>query len=55
MKRQERLAAADPPRLWAVLDEAALRRFAERDISDVVYVEQLTGATYVDKPDAVDR
>jgi hypothetical protein len=69
MKRQELLAAADPPRLWAVLDEAALRRpvgghdaggtftilrFAERDVADVVYVEQLTGATYVDKPDALD-
>ena len=99
-KRQERLAAADPPRLWAVLDEAALRRpvggprvmrgqvgrlleaaemptvtlqvlpfaagghdaggtftilrFAEPGISDVVYIEQLTGATYVGKPDAVD-
>ena len=99
-KRQELLAAADPPRVWAVLDEAALRRpvggtavmrgqvrrllqaaempavtlqvlpfaagghdaggtfailrFAEREVPDVVYVEQLTGATYVDKPDAVD-
>ena len=101
MKRQELLAAAGPPRLWTVLEEAALRRpvggprvmrgqvrrlleaaempavtlqvlpfaagghdaggtftilrFAERGIADVVYVEQLTGATYVDKPDAVDR
>jgi Domain of unknown function (DUF5753)/Helix-turn-helix domain len=100
-KRQELLAAPRPPRLWAVLEEAALRRpvggtrvmrgqvrrlleaaempaitlqvlpfaagghdaggtftilrFAERGIPDVVYVEQLTGATYVDKPDAVDR
>jgi Domain of unknown function (DUF5753)/Helix-turn-helix domain len=100
MKRQELLAAARPPRVWAVLDEAALRRpaggtpvmraqvrrllevaelpavtlqvlpfsagahdaggtfmilrFTEPDISDVVYVEQLTGATYADKPDAVD-
>jgi Domain of unknown function (DUF5753)/Helix-turn-helix domain len=100
MKRQELLAAADPPRLWAVLDEAVLRRpaggprvmrgqvrrlldaaempavtlqvlpfaagghdaggtftilrFAEGDVADVVYVEQLTGATYVDKPDALD-
>lgn len=100
MKRQELLAAPDPPRMWAVLDEAALRRpvggprvmsgqvrrlieaaemptvtlqilpfaagghdaggtftilrFAEGDVADVVYVEQLTGATYVDKPDAVD-
>jgi hypothetical protein len=101
MKRQELLTAADPPKVWAVLDEAALRRpagsaavmrgqvrrllevaampavtlqvlpfaagahdaggtfmilrFAERDIPDVVYVEQLTGAAYVDKPDAVDH
>jgi hypothetical protein len=100
VKRQELLAAADPPRLWAILDEAALRRpvggtpvmrgqvrrlleaaempavtlqvlpfsadghaaggtftilrFAELDVPDVVYVEQLTGATYVDKPDALD-
>jgi hypothetical protein len=98
MKRQELLAAANPPKVWAVMDEAALRRpvggpavmraqvrrlleaagmpavtlqvlpfaagghdaggtftilrFAEGGISDVVYVEQLTGATYVDKPDA---
>jgi Domain of unknown function (DUF5753)/Helix-turn-helix domain len=101
MKRQELLADADPPKVWAVLDEAALRRpvggaavmrgqvrrlleaaempavtlqvlpfaagghdaggtfmilrFAERDIPDVVYIEQLTGATYADKPDAVDH
>lgn len=100
MKRQELLTAADPPRVWAVLDEAVLRRpaggtavmraqvrrllemaelpavtlqvlpfsagahdaggtfmilrFAERDVPDVVYVEQLTGATYADKPEAVD-
>jgi Domain of unknown function (DUF5753)/Helix-turn-helix domain len=100
MKRQELLAAPGPPRLWAILDEAALRRpvggprvmrgqvrrlletaempavtlqvlpfaagghdaggtftilrFAEGDVADVVYVEQLTGATYVDKPDALD-
>jgi len=100
MKRQELLTATDPPRVWAVLDEAALRRpaagtpvmraqvrrllevaempavtlqvlpfsagaqdaggtftilrFTEGGISDVVYVEQLTGATYVDKPDALD-
>jgi Domain of unknown function (DUF5753)/Helix-turn-helix domain len=100
MKRQELLTATDPPKVWAVLDEAALRRpaggtpvmrgqvrrllevaempavtlqvlpfsagahdaggtfmilrFAELDVPDVVYVEQLTGATYVDKPDAVD-
>jgi hypothetical protein len=100
MKRQELLTATDPPKVWAVLDEAALRRsaggtpvmraqvrrllevaempavtlqvlpfaagaqdaggtftilrFTEGGISDVVYVEQLTGATYVDKPDALD-
>jgi hypothetical protein len=101
MKRQELLSAADPPRIWAVLDEAALRRpaggtavmrgqvrrlldvaelpavslqvlpfsagahdaggtftilrFAEAGIPDVVYVEQLTGATYADRQDAVDH
>jgi Domain of unknown function (DUF5753)/Helix-turn-helix domain len=101
VKRQELLAAADPPRIWAVLDEAVLRRpvggtavmrgqvrrllevaempavtlqvlpfsagghdaggtftilrFAEPGVPDVVYVEQLTGATYVDKPDGVEH
>jgi hypothetical protein len=101
MKRQELLTAPDPPRIWAVLDEAALRRpvggtavmrgqvrrllevaempavtlqvlpfsagghdaggtftilrFAEPGVPDAVYVEQLTGASYVDKPDGVDH
>jgi hypothetical protein len=101
MRRQALLTGPDAPRVWSILDEAALRRpvggprvmrgqvrrlleaaempavtlqvlpfaagghdaggtftilrFAERGIADVVYVEQLTGATYVDKPDAVDR
>jgi hypothetical protein len=101
MRRQGLLAAADPPRVWALVDEAALRRpvggtavmreqvrhlaeiaempavtlqvlpfsagghdaagaftlmrFAEAGIADVVYVEQLAGAAYVDKPEAVDH
>jgi transcriptional regulator with XRE-family HTH domain len=96
MSRQERLTAPGAPRLWAVIDEAALRRpiggrqvmrgqlehlvemaevatvtlqvmpfdhgghaaeggaftilrYPESDLPDVVYVEQLTGALYLDK------
>ena len=33
----------------------SLLRFAEYDLRDVVYVEQLTSAQYLDKPDVVDR
>jgi hypothetical protein len=91
----------EPPRMWAVIDEAALRRplgsqavmreqlrhlikmadhpavtlqvlpfnagghralgcpftilrFAEPDLRDVVYIEQLTSALYLDKPTEVD-
>lgn len=101
MQRQQRLTGPNPPRLWAVLDEAALRRpigglevmrgqlaylievsklpnvtvqvmpfkfgghaaeggaftilrFPEPDLPDVVYVETLTGALYLDKRDDVD-
>ncbi len=101
MQRQERLKQKDGPRLWAVIDEAALRRpiggpkimheqiehllevarlpnitlqvmpfrfgmhaaeggaftilrFPESDLSDVVYVEQLWGALYLDKREDVD-
>ena len=101
MHRQQRLKGPDAPRLWAVLDEAALRRpiggpevmrgqldhlisvsklpnvtlqvmpfqfgghaaeggafsilrFPEPDLPDVVYVENLTGALYLDKRDDVD-
>ncbi|WP_338325927.1 helix-turn-helix transcriptional regulator [Thermomonospora catenispora] len=97
MRRQQILDRPDAPQLWAVVDEAALRRrpagpdvqraqlaalteaigrrnvtvqiipvrrgalaavtgsftllrFAEPTLPDVVYVEQLTGALYVDKP-----
>jgi hypothetical protein len=103
--RQERqkvlVREQDPPRLWAVVDEAALRRpvgsrenmrqqlayllemmerpnvtvqvlpfqsgahaaeagaftilrFAEPDLPDVVYLEHLAGALYLDKRDDVD-
>ncbi len=102
MSRQRILDRPDPPRLWAVLDEAALRRpigqpavmraqlerliavskrpniivqvmpfafgghvaeggafsilrFAEPDLSDVVYSEYLTNALYLDKPSDVYR
>jgi hypothetical protein len=102
MARQELLAKADAPRLWAVVDEAALRRpiggrevmrsqleklieatkepnitlqvmpfssgghaaeggaftimrFPEVDLPDVVYLEQLTSALYLDKRDDVER
>jgi transcriptional regulator with XRE-family HTH domain len=99
VKRQELLARAQPPRIWAVMDEAVLRRpvggvpvmraqlrhlteaarmpsvtlqvvpfargghagasgsfsilrFEERDLPDVVYMEQLTSAVYLDqRPD----
>ena len=101
MSRQQILKREDPPRKWAVVDEAALRRpiggraimreqiryliemaehpavtlqilpfnagghpalggpftilrFAEPDLRDVVYIEQLTSALYLDKRDEVD-
>jgi transcriptional regulator with XRE-family HTH domain len=102
MGRQKVLAGPDPPRLWAVVDEAALRRpiggpkvmrtqlehlidmterpnivlqvmpfdfgghaaeggafrilrFPEPDLPNVVYLEQLGGSSYLDKPEDVDR
>jgi transcriptional regulator with XRE-family HTH domain len=102
MARQPPLTSNDPPRLWAVLDEAALRRtvggaglmrlqlehlrdlsrlpnvaiqvipfgagahpamgrpfvilaFPERADPDVVYLEDLTSALYVEDVDEVDR
>ncbi len=102
MARQPVLTRADPPKLWAVLDEAALRRrvggaglmrlqleyllemaslpnvalqvipfgggahpamgrpfvilvFPERVDTDVVYLEDLTSALYVEDVDEVDR
>jgi len=101
MQRQQILFRDKPPRLWVVLDEAALRRpigghevmrdqvrhliemaalpnvtvqimpfrfgahaaeggpflllrFPESDLPDVVYLEQLTSALYLDKRDEVD-
>jgi hypothetical protein len=101
ISRQDILKRDDPPRNWAVIDEAALRRpiggrgvmqgqirhlmemaehpavtlqilpftagghsalggpftilrFAEPDLRDVVYIEQLTSALYLDKPTEVD-
>jgi transcriptional regulator with XRE-family HTH domain len=101
MARQAVLDREEPPNVWAVIDEAVLRRpagppavmqgqlkhlaelsrrqnvtiqiipfqagghaaaggpfsilrFAEPDLPDVVYLEQLTSALYLDKPDAVD-
>jgi transcriptional regulator with XRE-family HTH domain len=100
--RQEMLGKPDAPRLWAVIDEAALRRpiggpdvmreqldrliavatepnvtlqvlpfasgghaaeggaftimrFPEPELPDIVYVEQLTSALYLDKREDVDR
>jgi transcriptional regulator with XRE-family HTH domain len=102
LKRQELLQVGAAPRLWAVIDESALRRplggedvmraqllrlielaelprvtiqvmpfdrgghsaaggsfsilrFAAPDLPDVVYIEQLTGALYLDKADEVDH
>ncbi|MFI6844161.1 helix-turn-helix domain-containing protein [Kitasatospora sp. NBC_00085] len=101
LRRQKLLTEGDSPRLWAVIDEAALRRpvggpevmrgqvqylidvaeqanvviqvmpfrfgahagesgaftilrFPEQDLADVVYLEQLTSALYLDKRDDVD-
>jgi len=101
ISRQEIIRSANPPQLWAVVDEGALRRpvgsrdvvrrqlehlitvaehpavtlqilpftagphsamggpftilrFAEPDLHDVVYIEQLTSALYLDKPSEVD-
>jgi transcriptional regulator with XRE-family HTH domain len=102
MQRQELLAREDTPRLWAVIDESALRRpvggrevmraqlrrlidvaefarvtlqvmpfsrgghpaaggsftvlrFAEPDLPDIVYMDQLTSALYLDRRDEVDH
>ena len=102
MRRQSLLDADDPPHLWAVVDEAVLRRplggvhvmrrqlkhllemterpdvtlqmvpfklgghaaaggpfsilrFAEPDLPDVVYLEQLTSALYLDKREDIDH
>ncbi|MFI5493448.1 helix-turn-helix domain-containing protein [Actinoplanes sp. NPDC051859] len=101
-QRQQLLDRVDPPQLWAVIDEAVLRRpiggqdvmraqiealleaakrpnvrlqiipfhagghaaaggpfailrFPEPELPDVVYVEQLTSAIYLDKRDDVDH
>jgi len=102
LKRQDLLTSPGPPRVWSVIDEAALRRpvggravmraqlkhlaevaklpnvtiqvvpfgsgghaaasgsftilrFAERELPDVVYVEQLTTAVYLEKRKDVDH
>jgi Domain of unknown function (DUF5753)/Helix-turn-helix domain len=102
LKRQEILTQHEPPRIWAVVDESALRRplggrdvmraqlrhllelaelphvtlqvmpfsrgghsaaggsfsilrFAEPDLPDIVYIEQLTSALYLDKQEEVDH
>ena len=102
MQRQDLLATQEPPRIWAVIDESALRRpvggrdvmraqlrhlmevaelprvtlqvmpfsqgghpaaggsftimrFAEPDLPDIVYIEQLTGALYLDRRDEADN
>jgi len=101
MGRQKLFARENPPRLWAIVDEAALRRpmggrevlvgqvkrlihaisepnitlqvmpfkygghaaeggaftmmrFPEADLPDMVYMEYLTGAHYIDRPDDVE-
>jgi transcriptional regulator with XRE-family HTH domain len=102
LERQSLLSRPDGPRLWAVVDEAALRRpvggpqvmraqlerlieaeswpnvtlqvlplaagahptmtgafsilrFQDTELPDVVYIEHLTNALYLDKPDDVDQ
>lgn len=101
LKRQQVLSRKDPPQLWVVIDEGALRRpiggpdvmraqlralvdvtklpnvrlqvipfhagghaaaggsfsilrFPDQDLPDVVYVEQMTSALYLDKREDVD-
>ncbi|MEU7619826.1 helix-turn-helix transcriptional regulator [Micromonospora rifamycinica] len=101
MQRQQLLHRVDPPQLWAVIDEAALRRpiggrqvmrgqltalieatrsphvrlqvipfdagghaaaggaftilrFGDDDLPDIVYIEQLTSALYLDKREDLD-
>ncbi|TDB83261.1 transcriptional regulator, partial [Micromonospora fluostatini] len=101
MQRQQLLHRPDPPQLWAVVDEAALRRpiggrevmrgqltalieatraphvrvqvipfdagghaaaggaftilrFGDQDLPDIVYIEQLTSAIYLDKREDLD-
>ncbi|MBL7256248.1 helix-turn-helix domain-containing protein [Actinoplanes sp. LDG1-01] len=102
LERQQVLSQPDPPTLWAVIDEAALRRpvggprvmrdqiealavresknskvmiqvmplaagghagagtsftilrFPQKEMRDLVYVEQLTSALYLDKPADID-
>ena len=102
LKRQELLTGPEPPHVWSVIDEGALRRpvggpavmrgqlkrlievsamrnvtiqvvpfglgghvaaggaftvlrFSEADVPDVVYIEQLTSALYLDKREDVDH
>jgi hypothetical protein len=102
LERRKVLSRASPPQLWAIVDEAALRRpiggravmrdqleylievtrlpqirlqvvpfnvgghaaaggaftilrFPDHDLPDVVYLEQLTGALYLDKREDVDE
>ena len=102
LKRQDLLAGPNPPQVWSVLDEGALRRpvggpkvmraqlnhltemarlrhvtiqvvpfdrgghaaaggsftvlrFSEQEVPDVVYLEHLTSALYLDKRDDVDH
>src|SRR5580704_13442798 len=103
LQRQQILTRTDsPPRVWAVIDESALRRplggrdvmraqlkhlmdlvelpqvtiqvmpfdrgghsaaggsfailrFAEHELPDIVYIEQLTGALYLDRPEETDH
>jgi len=102
LRRQEVLARRQPPRFWAIVDEAALRRpiggaavmreqlrhlvhaarrpgvrlqvvpfargghagasgsfsilrFQERDLPDVVYIEQLTSSVYLDQRSDVEH
>jgi transcriptional regulator with XRE-family HTH domain len=102
LKRQDLLTGPEPPQVWSVIDEGALRRpvggravmhaqlnrlievaelrqvtvqvvpfgrgghaaaggsftvlrFREDDVPDVVYIEQLTSALYLDKREEVDH
>jgi hypothetical protein len=39
----------------AMFGSFSVLRFPDRELPDVVYLEHLTGASYLNKPDEVDR
>jgi hypothetical protein len=49
MTRQQALARPDAPQLWVIVNEAVLRQ------PNVVYIEQLTTAIYLDRREDVEH